>query len=349
MAENKDRTWTPNELYEVLRGSWSVESGGKWLPSNPARGQCSVTALLVQDVLGGDILKTDVDGAWHFYNRIVGRRWDFTASQFEKPISYQDFPSGRKEAFSDTSLEKYQLLRCRVLAATRLDLRVVPMTLPRIPKAVIFDMDGLLFDTERLYQEALYLASAEGGHEVAPDFFTRTIGLPKAQCRALLLSHFGETFAVDAFHAAWIRHFWVIAETRLALKPGALELLDTLDQFRLPRAIATSSSRQTVERHLIAHNLTGRFDTLVVRGDYAAGKPAPDPFLTAAERLGITPADCVALEDSHNGVRSAAAAGMMTVMVPDLLQPTDEIRACCHSVVADLHAVRHLLLARAGT
>jgi len=74
----------------------------------------------------------------------------------------------------------------------------------------------------------------------------------------------------------------MIAETRLALKLGALELLDTLDQFRLPRAIATSSSRRTVERHLTAHNLMGRFAEIVGHGDYERGKPAPDPFLKAA-------------------------------------------------------------------
>jgi beta-phosphoglucomutase-like phosphatase (HAD superfamily) len=208
-------------------------------------------------------------------------------------------------------------------------------------------MDGLLFDTEALYQEAILLAAAEHGHEVAPDFFGKTVGLPFAQCRALLLSHFGEAFPVDEFQAAWVRHFWVIADTRLALKPGALELLDFLDQFRLPRAIATSSSRRTVERHLTAHGLVGRFDEIVGHGDYAIGKPAPDPFLKAAERLGIEPPLCLALEDSHNGVRSAFAAGMMTVMVPDLLEATAEVQALCTSVVGDLHAVRRLILDRA--
>jgi beta-phosphoglucomutase-like phosphatase (HAD superfamily) len=216
--------------------------------------------------------------------------------------------------------------------------------LPRTPAAVVFDMDGLLFDTEALYQEAILLAAAEGGHEIAPDVFSRTVGLPWAQSRALLLSHFGEAFPVDEFQAAWVRHFWVIAETRLAVKLGAFELLDTLDQLRVPRAIATSSSRRTVERHLTAQNLMARFDVIVGHGDYARGKPAPDPFLKAAERLGVEPGLCVALEDSHNGIRSASSAGMMTIMVPDLLEPTDEIRGLCAFVVRDLHQVRSLIL-----
>ena len=222
------------------------------------------------------------------------------------------------------------------------------MQLPRAPAAIIFDMDGLLFDTETLYQEAILLAAAEGGHEIAVDVFNRTVGLPWAESRALLLSHFGEAFRVDEFQATWVRHFWVIAETRLALKPGALELLDTLDQFRLPRAIATSSSRRTVERHLTAHNLVGRFEQIVGHGDYERGKPAPDPFLKAAERLGVEPRLCLALEDSHNGIRSASSAGMMTVMVPDLLEPTDEIRALSIFVARDLHDVRRLIVSSAG-
>jgi HAD superfamily hydrolase (TIGR01509 family) len=131
----------------------------------------------------------------------------------------------------------------------------------------------------------------------------------------------------------------------LRCKLGAVELLDTLDQFRLPRAIATSSSRRTVERHLTAYNLMGRFAEIVGHGDYERGKPAPDPFLKAAARLGVEPDLCLALEDSHNGVRAASSAGMMTIMVPDLLEPTDEIRGLCTFVVRDLHEVHSLILA----
>jgi HAD superfamily hydrolase (TIGR01509 family) len=217
------------------------------------------------------------------------------------------------------------------------------MTLPHRPSAVIFDMDGLLLDTEALWQEGLLAAAAEAGFEIPDDVYNGSIGIRRSQCGPLFRSHFGEAFRFEDFHAEWRRHFWLVAESRQAMKPGVVELLDILDALRLPRAIATSSSRSTVERHLAAHGLTERFDQLVCRGDYDKGKPAPDPFLKAAERLGVEPRSCLALEDSHIGVRSAAAAGMMTVMVPDLLEPTEELTALCVLVARDLHQVRELV------
>ena len=221
------------------------------------------------------------------------------------------------------------------------------MTLPHRPSAVIFDMDGLLFDTEALWQGALLAAAAESGHAIPDELYNKSIGIRRSHTRPFFLAHFGEAFAFDDFHKSWTRHFWRIAEAMLPLKPGALELLETLNQLRLPCAIATSSSRTTVERHLRAHGLLDRFDHIVCRGDYENGKPAPDPFLKAAERLGAEPRHCLALEDSHVGVRSASAAGTMTVMVPDLLEPTDDIRALCILVARDLHQVRDLVLAHA--
>jgi beta-phosphoglucomutase-like phosphatase (HAD superfamily) len=218
------------------------------------------------------------------------------------------------------------------------------MTLPYRPSAVIFDMDGLLFDTEALWQEALLSAAAEAGHEIPDEVYNKSIGVRRSQCRGLFLSYFGEDFLFEDFHANWSRHFWLIAGNKLTLKPGASELLEILDHLRLPRAIATSSSRMTVERHLTSHSLMDRFDQMICRGDYENGKPAPDPFLKAAERLGVAPRSCLALEDSHVGVRSASAAGMMTVMVPDLLEPTEELCALCVLVARDLHQVRELVM-----
>ena len=220
-----------------------------------------------------------------------------------------------------------------------------PVQLPRRPAALVFDMDGLIFDTESLYQEAFALAVTEGGHTMPPETFLGMVGRPWPPSRTVLLETHGADFPVDELVAAWRRHFDLIVETRLALKPGVVELLDTLDQLKLPRAIATSSSHRTADHHLAAHGLANRFDTVVVAGDYANGKPAPDPFLKAAERLGVDPALCLAMEDSYNGARSASAAGMMTIMIPDLPAPTDEIAALCTFVLPDLHAVRRLVLA----
>jgi hypothetical protein len=100
----------PVELYHRLTRAWSSETGNEWRQDNPASGQCSVTALVVHDVFGGEILKTTVAGAWHFYNRIDGRRWDLTVSQFSTPIGYDDLPSSRQEALADTTKQKYASL-----------------------------------------------------------------------------------------------------------------------------------------------------------------------------------------------------------------------------------------------
>jgi HAD superfamily hydrolase (TIGR01509 family) len=217
------------------------------------------------------------------------------------------------------------------------------MKLPRPPAAVIFDMDGLLFDTERFYAESIMTAAAEVGCPMSHDVFLQLVGRSREVNHAFLVSHYGPDYPLAALIATWGRHFQALTLAGLPLKPGAIELLDLLDELGLPRAIATSNTHATIQRNLSPLNLADRFHAVIGHGDYASGKPAPDPFLKAAERLGVSPALCLALEDSHNGVRSAAAAGMMAVMVPDLIPATDEIQGLCIHVVADLHAVRRLI------
>ena len=102
------------DFYQRLLRSWSVETGGRWRHDSPASGQCGVTALVVHDRMGGEILKTDVNGAWHFYNCVEGKRIDFTMSQFDSPIGYDDTPSSRDEALGDCTPQQYQLLRTRI-------------------------------------------------------------------------------------------------------------------------------------------------------------------------------------------------------------------------------------------
>jgi HAD superfamily hydrolase (TIGR01509 family) len=217
------------------------------------------------------------------------------------------------------------------------------MSLPRPVAAVVFDMDGVLFDTETLYEKAALAAGLEVGIGMTSAFFRSTVGSPWPVVRAQIVEHYGADVPVDQLSEASRRIFHELSETQEILKPGVLELLDLLDELRLPRAVATSSTRATVERHLQRHRLSGRFHGIAAHGDYARHKPHPDPFLKAAEVLGVAPQACLALEDSHHGVRSASSAGMMTVMVPDLLPATDEICALCLHVATDLHEVRRLL------
>jgi HAD superfamily hydrolase (TIGR01509 family) len=217
------------------------------------------------------------------------------------------------------------------------------MVFPRPVKAVVFDMDGLLINTEVLWREGMIGAAKAMGRELSMDAFRRMIGSPAARTREILHEEFGADFDVDGFLDDASRRFHDELDLENLLKAGVVELLDHLDARGLPRAIATSSTHESVEAHLTPSGVLARFDAVVARGDYERGKPAPDPFLNAAKALGVAPEDCLALEDSHTGVRAAHAAGMMTVMVPDLLDPTEEMREKCVHVAKSLHRVRELL------
>lgn len=220
------------------------------------------------------------------------------------------------------------------------------MTFAREIEAVIFDMDGLLIDTERVVREAMCEAARLMGRELPADLFLRMVGLPEDASRAVSAGHFGEDFDHQAFEAETHRRVRAQLQLGATLKTGVIELLDLLDAIGLPRAVATSSSHETVARHLAP--IRARFAAIVAAGDYARGKPCPDPFLVAARKLAVDPRSCLALEDSYNGVRAAHAAGMMTIMVPDLLEATEEMRGLCVAVAASLHDVRDLLRLRSA-
>ena len=220
------------------------------------------------------------------------------------------------------------------------------MDLPRTVKAVVFDMDGLLVDTEILYCEALTAQAAAMGHDLTMDVVKQMIGHSWAGSTQVLKAHFGDAFDTDGLRDGSITRFYELAEGGIALKAGVREVLEVLETRSLPRAIATSSRRSEVEHHIGHHGLLDSFHAIVASGDYVRPKPNPDPYLLAAERLGVDPVDCLALEDSHNGVRAAAAAGMMTIMVPDMLDPTEEMQTLCVRIARDLHEVRELLEAQ---
>jgi HAD superfamily hydrolase (TIGR01509 family) len=217
------------------------------------------------------------------------------------------------------------------------------LTLPRRVEAVVFDMDGVLVDSECLFRDAMMDVSREQGRELPHAVFMRLVGGPRDQNRLVVLEHFGADFDFETWVTAANARALARMADGLDLKPGALELIDDLEAAGVPKAVATSAGRSAVERELGPAGLIPRFQAIITRDDCERGKPHPDPFLIAAERLGVAPGACLALEDSHNGVRAAAAAGMMTIMIPYLLEPTDEMRALCLAVLPSLHAVRQLM------
>lgn len=215
----------------------------------------------------------------------------------------------------------------------------------RRPKAVIFDMDGLLIESEKHYRDSFLAASDEGGHGMAVDVYQRVCGSPWDVITTTIRSEYGEDFPMDAFRDAWLRHLAIQMADGVALKDGVLEILDLLDELHIPRAIATSSGHESVNRHLGPFDLTRRFDHILARGDYAEPKPSPHPYLSAAKRLGFAPEDCLSLEDSYHGVQSAWSAGTQTIMVPDVAPATDAMREKCVAICDSLLDVAEMLRA----
>lgn len=125
MANTKLAKIDEGGVLRALRLCWSRSSSSLWSEDNPARGQCGVTALVVQDRFGGELLKTPVDGRWHFYNRVEGVRYDFTAEQFRTPPAYLDIAASREEAFADTDEGQYSYLSWKFDKVGKVFLRAV--------------------------------------------------------------------------------------------------------------------------------------------------------------------------------------------------------------------------------
>jgi HAD superfamily hydrolase (TIGR01509 family) len=199
--------------------------------------------------------------------------------------------------------------------------------------AAIFDLDGLLLDTERLAIAAGYEILAELGWPRVEGLFEALVGTDDASGARKIAAHFGAGFPLLDFGQGWNARFAAKLNEGIDLRPGATSLLDALDGLGLPRAIATSSQRSTAEKKLALTGLAPRFATVVSFNCITHPKPAPDPYLEAARRLGVDPALCIAFEDSDTGAAAAHAAGMTVVQVPDMLATTGPF---AHHLAPDL-------------
>lgn len=204
-------------------------------------------------------------------------------------------------------------------------------------EAVIFDMDGLMLDTERIARIAWKHAAADWDRTLSDELFAAITGLTAPDANAVLQAALGPAFPVEDARQRRQHYYRAhIAEHGIDIKPGLLALLGRIEALSLPHAVASSTSKKGVIHKLTVAGLIDRFETLVGGDEVANGKPAPDIFLTAAARLGVLPDGCMVLEDSEAGIQAAHAAGMLPVMVPDVKPPSPEIEAVAYAVLPSL-------------
>ena len=224
------------------------------------------------------------------------------------------------------------------------------LPLTALPAAVIFDMDGLMLDTEPLAARAWQDAARATGIHFDDGVTPRLIGRNFADCEALIRDHHGDDYPVGDLMRSWHAAYdAIVAREGIAHKPGLVALLDWLEARAIPKAVATSTRRSRAEAKLREAELVQRFAFLVAGDEVVRGKPEPDIFLRAAALLATPPTRCLVLEDSEPGVRAALAAGMAPIMVPDLHPPSPALVARNVTVMGTLHEVRAALAALEGS
>lgn len=209
-------------------------------------------------------------------------------------------------------------------------------------KAIVFDMDGVIFDSERIAFHCWEKVGRRYGLSNIWETYMKVIGVNEAETKAVVLKTYGKDFDYEKFSAETSMLFHEIADrTGLPVKKGVRELLSYLKDKQISLGLASSTAQATVEAELKQAGLYHYF-SIVVGGDLLKhSKPEPDIYLMACEKMGVAPGDAYAIEDSYNGIRSAYTAGMSPIMVPDMLEATEEMRLKSVVVLKDLLQVKN--------
>lgn len=204
-------------------------------------------------------------------------------------------------------------------------------------KGAVFDMDGLMFDTEKLVYRAWQRVMDSNGYDYDFEIYKKTVGRRTAETRKFYEELYGGEFDYQRLRSEANVFFRDDIETNgVPLKKGLVNILEYLKNHNMKIALATSTSSTTAMGLLEKANVKQYFDRFVCGNMVKNGKPHPEVFLTAAKELCLKPESCIALEDSINGIKSAYNAGMKPLMVPDLLEPTEEIKPMLFALCKDL-------------
>lgn len=196
-------------------------------------------------------------------------------------------------------------------------------------------MDGLLFDTERIYRESWMILAEEFGQVPNPEFPKAVCGSSGEHMRDIIREYYPAVDA-SAFADACVKRVDAIVKVEVPEKPGIREILSYMKEQGMKIAVASSSSLQIIEHNLESTGIRKYFDAVVSGQEVKRGKPAPDIFELAASRLGLDPEDCYVFEDGSNGIHAGAAAGCTTVMIPDLTEPNEELEALAAGIYDSL-------------
>ena len=204
-------------------------------------------------------------------------------------------------------------------------------------EAVIFDIDGLMIDSERVSQRSWGLTMAEAGYELTDSVYIQMIGRTEKDVKKILAVEYGGQFPFEQMYTNREARFYeIIAQDGIPVKPGLLELLAWVKAQPLKIAVASSTYCRLAESKLVAAGIREHFEVLVTGDEVVNGKPAPDLFLAAARKINTDPARCVVLEDSRAGIQAAYAAGMYPILVPDMQPIDDEVVKLAYKVVGTL-------------
>ena len=211
-------------------------------------------------------------------------------------------------------------------------------------KGAIFDMDGTLFDTEKLYRQAWLDVAEEMGLEKNYELPTAISGTNLGEESYQVIRRFYPDADAETYLARVLVEVRAASEKTLELKAGTIEILEFFKAENISMAVASSAPVVVIEKNLTRSNLRGHFKALVGGDKVSNGKPAPDIFLLAAKELNLAPNDCYIFEDSFNGIKSAAASGGVAIMIPDTVQPTEEIKNICAAIFTDLNAAKQAIM-----